>query len=161
MTDNGKEQLFFRMFEVSESIRRLLTSLNIRVCFKPHSTLRQFFPSPKDKPDDSETAGVIYNIPCKDCSSCYIGQTSRRLCQRIKEHRRAVQAADFVTSALAEHAWTEQHRVDWDNVRILARQSDFMTRTVLESILIRTTSSTLNRDSGALPIEYQHMFCET
>ena len=72
--------------------------------------------------------------------------------------KRAVQTADFVTSALSEHAWTEQHRVDWSNVQILARQSDCTSRTVMESVLIRTTKDTLNRDSGALPLEYQHLF---
>ena len=91
---------------LSESIRRVLSSLDVRVCFKPHTTLRCFFPSPKDRPDDLEPAGVVYNIPCMDCSSCYIGQTGRKLGIRIKEHKRAVQTADFVTSALSEHAWT-------------------------------------------------------
>ena len=143
---------------LSESIRRVLSSLDVRVCFKPHTTLRCFFPSPKDRPDDLESAGVVYNIPCMDCSSCYIGQTGRKLGIRIKEHKRAVQTADFVTSALSEHAWTEQHRVDWSNVQILARQSDCTSRTVMESVLIRTTKDTLNRDSGALPLEYQHLF---
>ena len=143
---------------LSESVRRILSSLDIRVCFKPHLTLRRLFPSPKDKPIDSDSSGIVYNIPCKDCSSCYIGQTGRKLSQRLSEHKRAVVGADFNTSALAEHAWTNDHRVDWENVKILARKSDLTARTILESVLIRTTKDTLNRDCGALPVEYQHLF---
>ena len=105
-----------------------------------------------------ESSGIVYNIPCKDCSSCYIGQTGRKLKRRIEEHKKAVRLADFENSALAEHAWTESHRVDWDSVSILARQNDYTSRSIKESTLIRTTRGTLNRDCGALPLEYHHLF---
>ena len=43
---------------LSESIKRVLQSLDIRVCFKPHLTLRQLFPTPKDKPENLESSGI-------------------------------------------------------------------------------------------------------
>ena len=82
---------------LSESVRCILSPFGVKVYFRSHTTnLRQIFPSPKEKPDTLE--------PCKDCNACYIGQTGRELNKRLKEHKRAVIAADFNTSALAEHA---------------------------------------------------------
>ena len=83
---------------------------------------------------------------------------TNRLIQRLLEHRRTIRTADFNSSALAEHAWNMEHRVDWENVTVLSRQPDHTSRIVHESVFIRTTSNTLNRDSGALPLEYHNLF---
>ena len=66
--------------------------------------------------------------------------------------------ADFNTSALAEHAWTNHHHVNWDGVSVLSWASDAVTRVVKESVFIRRTKDTLNRDIGALPVEYHTLF---
>ena len=39
---------------------------------------------PKDPVPDHQQAGVVYKIPCSDCSKSYIGQTGRTLAQRVK-----------------------------------------------------------------------------
>ena len=94
---------------VSKSIRRILSPLGIRVCYKPFQTLRQMLSHPKDPVPDLQRRDVVYKIPCAACNSSYIGQTGRKLSQRLDEHRRAVRQADFNSSALAEHAWTCDH----------------------------------------------------
>ena len=108
-------------------------------------------------------------IPCSNCPASYIGQTKRRLHQRIEEHKRAVRQADFNSSALAEHAWNHSHPVDWSNIKVLSNPRDTTTRLVEEAAAIRRTKNTLNRDIGSdsrspnftnfsaeyLPVEYQ------
>ena len=50
---------------LSEFIEIVFDSLDIRVCFKPHQcrhTLGQLFPTPKDKPENMESSGIVYNI---------------------------------------------------------------------------------------------------
>ena len=74
---------------------------------------------PKDPVPDLQRRDVVYKIPCAACSSSYIGQTGRKLSHRLDEHRHAVRQADFNSSALAEHAWTCDHAVDWSNVKVL------------------------------------------
>ena len=64
---------------VSESIRRLLFNLDIRVRFYPHSTLRRLLVTPKDPIPPDSRKGVVYSIPCMGCSPSYIGQTGRTL----------------------------------------------------------------------------------
>ena len=142
---------------VSESIRRILSPLGIRVCYKPFQTLKQTLSHPKDPVPDLQRRDVVYKIPCAACSSSYIGQTGRKLSQRLDEHRRAVRQADFNSSALAEHAWTCDHAIDWSNVKVLSNPRDYTTRMLEEAVFIRQTSDTLNRDCGSLPAEYENL----
>ena len=143
---------------VSESIRRILSSLGIRVCYKPFQTLKQMLSHPKDPVPDLQRRDVVYKIPCAACSSSYIGQTGRKLSQRLDEHRRAFRQADFNSSALAEHAWTCDHAVDWSNVKVLSNPRDYTTRMLEEAVFIRQTRDNLNRDCGSLPAEYENLF---
>ena len=62
---------------------------------------------PKDPVPPEERVGVVYRIPCKDCTKAYVGQSARSLVLRLKEHQRAVYNADMNTSAIAEHIWQE------------------------------------------------------
>ena len=45
--------------------------------------------SPKDKLDKFCSSNVVYKFTCASCSACYIGETGRRLHQRIDEHLRS------------------------------------------------------------------------
>ena len=101
-----------------------------------------------------QISGAVYKIPCP---CVYIGQTGRRLCQHVTEHKRAVKQADFNSSALSEHVWSAGHPVDWENVSVLSNCPDYHYRLVCESFLIRSTAHTLNRDTGSLPPEYDNL----
>ena len=49
---------------VSEAVRRILSPLNIRTCFRPNVSLRDILTRAKDAVDPEKKAGVIYKIPC-------------------------------------------------------------------------------------------------
>ena len=97
---------------------------------------------------------VVYSVPCKSCSAVYVGQTSRQLSTRLKEHKRAVRSADFNASVLAEHAWNQHHLIDWDEATVLTSESNFHRRLTLESWYIHKSHQILNRENGGLPVEY-------
>ena len=67
---------------------------------------------PKDPVPQEERVGVVYKIPCRDCSQTYVGQSGRTLAMRLKEHQRAVRNGDVNASAIAKHVWNEQHHMD-------------------------------------------------
>ena len=115
---------------VSEAVRRTPTPLKVHVCYRPHQTLKQLLSRPKDTVPDLQKSGVLYQIPCASCPASYIGQRGWRLEQRMKEHERAVEAVDFNSSALAEHAWTNEHTVDWMNVKVLTVTNDYSSRII-------------------------------
>ena len=83
-----------------------------------------------------------------------VGQTSRQLSTRLKEHKRAVRTADFNASVLGQHAWNQHHLIDWDEATVLMSESNFHRRLTLESWYIHNSHQTLNRENGGLPIEY-------
>ena len=46
--------------------------------------LWNFVVHPKDKVNDEEKTDLIYCVPCKNCSSSYIGETRRKFGLRIR-----------------------------------------------------------------------------
>ena len=139
-----------------ESIKRVLALLNIRTCFKPHKTLRELLVHPKDFIQDNQKKGVVYSIPCEDCDSVYVGQTGRTLEHRMKEHKRALCLLDDNISAVAEHSIKQEHRINWENAKVVARRNLTHQRCFLESWFI-SQKPIMNRDDGALPRVYNSL----
>ena len=74
--------------------------------------------------DPRQTAQCAYSIPC-ECGRNYIGQTDRSLAVRLREHRHNLKEKGLLEkSKLAQHAFEEDHRVDWDKTRVLIIESD-------------------------------------
>ena len=133
---------------------------------KPFNTIRQHLVHPKDKRELHDNAGVIYNIPCKQCPGRYIGETGRKLGVRVKEHcddvRKAAEAnrnytrsrkkeseSEYPKSAITQHTTRKNHVIDWDSTTIVGREHVWIRRQILESMRIRQEGDTaLNRDGG-------------
>ena len=109
-------------------------------------------------------ADAIYQVQCKSCERKYIGETTRPLYVRQKEHQTETDKAlktntytrqqrkdSFTTeykSALAEHSVTMNHVIDWEGVKTLERVPDWHMRGIKEAIHIRQTPNNLNRPQG-------------
>ena len=142
---------------MSEAIQRVLREVDIRVVYRPHTTLKQLLVHPKDPIDLEKKTNVVYQIPCSSCSASYIGQTSRALDTRLKEHKKAVEKGDTSTSAVAEHVWLQGNQMDFKNSTILAQEADCHQRCYMESWLIQC-NNTINRELGSLPSVYKCLF---
>ncbi len=68
----------------------------------------------------------------KNCPSVYIGQTSRALKNRIKEHKRAINNLDE-NSQLACHHLTTNHDINLEEVEIIDRCEQWSQRLFLEA----------------------------
>ena len=62
---------------VTETIKKILNSPNVKVAQKPFQTLGHIFAKPKDPVTKEQRTDAIYSIPCNDCDNEYIGQTKR------------------------------------------------------------------------------------
>ena len=51
-------------------------------------TISNILKKPKDKIEKEASRGIVYKI--KDCDCVYVGQTSRALKTRMKEHAKAI-----------------------------------------------------------------------
>jgi len=72
---------------LSEAFARILKSHGITTANHAHRTLRNFVVHPKDKVKDEEKTELMYRVPCKNCSSSYVGETGRKFDLRIKEQK--------------------------------------------------------------------------
>ena len=146
---------------LSESIRRILTPLQIRTCFKPHRTLRNILVHPKDPVPPDQKKGVVYRVPCGDCDQTYVGQTARTLHIRRREHMRALTNADPSSSALAEHAMAQRHSIAWGEAEVLDSNSLLHQRCAIEAWHIRSQANPMNRETGLLPPAYNPLIHST
>jgi hypothetical protein len=70
----------------SEKFRRIGNRFHLRTIIKTKYTLRGVFMKTGPVRDTQRTKQCVYSIP-RDCGRCYIGETSRPLEVRIKEHK--------------------------------------------------------------------------
>ena len=63
-------------------------------------------------------ANVVYEVPCT-CGNVYIGEIKRCLGTRLKEHKDACARCQTDKLAIAEHARSEDHPINWRGNKIL------------------------------------------
>ena len=66
----------------------------------------------------------------------YVGEAERSVGTRKREHANAVKTFNTKKSALSQRVMSFDHRIDWDNVKILKSESHAYRRRVAESFLI-------------------------
>ena len=103
---------------LSEDIKQNARNFNIRTVFTLQRTLRQSLTQVKDQLPETLKAYMVYRITCS-CRKVYIGETQRTLSRRIKEHLDACHLYRPEKSVVAEHAWCNDQRIDWDTVEIV------------------------------------------
>ena len=109
-TDETPPKLFLPYISgISERVDRICHPLGIKTVYKSKSTLVKV----KQPRDDKMKKGVVYEVPCRDCNSVYIGETSTTLEKCLSEHKNAVKKHD-TNNGIAVHAWNLQHQVDID-----------------------------------------------
>ena len=83
----------------------------------------------------SESNVGVYYVPCKDCDSKYFGETGRSLKVRIGEHKRACRLGSE-NNMIAKHSWDNDHRINWEESKIIYKESNIGKRRVVEGALI-------------------------
>ena len=116
----------------SKRIAKVLRGFNIKVAHKPIRTISSILKKPKDKIEKEASRGIVYKIKCKDCDCVYIGQTSRALKTRVKEHAKAIATLDE-NSLLAKHHLRHSHQIDLASVETVDRSSARRQRLILEA----------------------------
>ena len=129
----------------SEKVGKICQKFGLYPVFQQHNTLRSLLTRVKD-PQKNKDKGIVYRIPCRDCSEVYIGETGRPSKTRITEHRRAVNQMD-TKNANAVHSDVLNHRINWDRSKVIDREKRWKERKIKEGIHIRR-HRTYNLDSG-------------
>ena len=106
----------------------------------------------KDKTPLEHKNNLVYEINCPEdnCNAVYIGETGRRLSERIKEH------GDIKGhSHVAQHTLKTNHRaITMENVKLLScNRGNTKTRKITESLYIRKKKPNINKQEASLPLK--------
>ena len=105
---------------LTEPLTRILKKNGMKVFNKQLKTLKQEFPSPKDRPTFHKQKNVVYKIRCKDCPWNYVGETGRCFETRKKEHVRNTKTnVDFIYFTLSN---ARRFYSSWGELQQLRRQ---------------------------------------
>lgn len=101
--------------------------------------------------NDEFEQGIVYKIECS-CNMCYIGETGRRVLDRMKEHKADIKYCRR-TSALAGHlAENKKCEIVWDKVETLTKCKELFHRKFLENeMILKFKGATLNQNIGVMP----------
>ena len=80
-----------------------------------------------------------------------MGQT---LACRIKQHKKATERENTDVSAVEDHAWNNDHKIDYEAAEVLDVKQERYKRCVVESWYIKLEEEPVNRDQGVLPQIY-------
>ena len=96
-----------------------------------------------------QCSNVVYKFACKECPAFYVGMTTRRLSQRLEEHKCTV------SSALYRHGGETSHEIDFANPVILDKDSVKTRLLIKETLHIQDTgaSKSLNRNVGSFELK--------
>ena len=98
---------------------------------------------PKDQDPKDNRSGIIYSYQSNhlNCDEEYIGETSRTLGERRKEHLKQ-------PSPIHGHIQQTGHNITEDSFSIIGREYWGQARTIKESIFIGVNNPTLNQNIG-------------
>ena len=136
---------------LSESFKKIFKYMPVQVCFKGVNTLKSMLMHPKDKISNDQKKDLVYHWECKAdrCNSSYIGETSRALGERVKEHSKST------TSAILKHCKDFHHPLpSIDDFNIIDKEPSQVTREAKEAIHIRQLDPSLNRNIGKMSIPH-------
>ena len=95
-----------------------------------------------------EKKGVIYRIQCSDCEMCYVGETEKKLRERIKQHKDDVRL-ERDRNAIYKHIRDMGHLVDWSEVKVLGQEGRRTVRKWKEARFIEVEGvKVMNWNSG-------------
>ena len=87
--------------------------------------------------------------PNENCGAAYIGETARRLSERVKEH-----CSQDKNSALLKHKQEQGHLpMNMDNFQVLSEgHGYYRNRKIIEALYIKQQRPSLNEQGQSIPI---------
>ena len=135
----------------ASSMKKSLGRYDISTSFHSSVSLKSLLSHTKSNTPPSSLMNVIYKIPCGDCHQFCIGQTSRPLIKRIKEHEACMRldshtdsSTGNIKSAPAKHGKEHGHAINWKATSILTTSEFKGQLNLLEHAAITTLKPGMN-----------------
>ena len=130
---------------LNESFKKIFKYTTIQVCFTGVNTLKSMLIHPKDKIPTDQKKDVVYHWECQvdGYKSSYIGETSRALRERVKQHCKPS------ISAILKHCTDFHHPLpSVSNFNIIDKDPSQITHEAKEAKHIQRLDPNLNRNIG-------------
>ena len=120
--------------KLSRQLNRVITKLapcvSLNLVFTATNRLKCILKLKSPNPVLNKS-NVIYQINCLECQEFYFGLTTRRLCKRLHEHK------NRNYSAIYKHSSDADHKINYDNPKVLASDNIKIRLQVKETLLIK------------------------
>ena len=113
---------------------------DVTVCHKGFNLLQNNFSKLKSEIPTNKKTHTVYQVPCKDCPSVYIGQTIQYLQNRLNGHKYDRKNI----TALKKHEQTLNHKFDFTATKILKTEAHKRKREYHEMIFIKKNAQAVN-----------------
>ena len=135
--------------QLAHKLQKLFKDYNIKIIYKNTNTFhKEIFSKLKDNTDLLLQSEIIYSINCNSCNAIYIGQTKQYLKNRINQHKNSIQkkklTPNIPNTALSDHAVDNLHNFNFNNVKILNKETNYKKRLILEMIHIKKELKSIN-----------------
>jgi len=137
-------------------LHKYFPSIQFHAILMNKFSINSFF-SYKDRLPKAVRSSVIYKFSCEQCSSGYVGSTTRSLLVRVSEHAgRSHRTGSRLTSPPAsnirDHAEVCGSPITLQQFSILSQSNNNLDIRILESLYIYKQSPTINSQQSAHPL---------
>lgn len=133
---------------ITNKLKSVFAQHDLEIVFTSANKLRHLLRPTKDTTDRDSKPG-IYEVSCPDCEDKYVGQTSRTITARFKEHMRNVKYNRPHLSAVAKHILENGHwNISADSSRLVHVVNNKLRLDAYESYYIHRQQHLMNTDKG-------------
>ena len=100
-------------------LKRTLANNGAVVVHKSNTCMRGLYKLNNSAVNKLDCRNVVYKVQCADCNLQYIGETTRKLSTRLREHQLAANKGQVSHSALSQHLSVNKHTFHLEDVVIL------------------------------------------
>jgi len=120
----------------SERLQKELKPLQVGLAYKTGTTLFSRVCKLKPPREIDDQKDVVYHIPCKSCTACYIGETGQKFGSRRYQHEYDIKTKKK-KNGIGDHMRdNKKHLVDWDDRTFLEVEKDWRRRRIKEALYI-------------------------
>jgi hypothetical protein len=153
--------------EIHRKIRSLCDSIGVHLLYSRKPNLGNYLAPIRPTLSVDDTRNCVYQIPCGDCDSVYVGETKRKFSTRCKEHKYAcmkatlcgsVKESERYDTGLPLHSLEFQHNFNYNEAVILKKEMNHSRRKFLESVEILKRPNSINLNAGKrIDINWRHI----
>ena len=115
-------------------------------------TLHKLLCKPKDWVATEDKNNIVHEIDCSNCQVVYFGESKLSLKSRSDEHKRSAMNWDCDKNVLARHCWEADHSFNWDQKKVIDRESRLIPRKIKETMDSLKNPNHINKISY-MPLE--------